>query len=439
MDVLSFIECKRDGGAHSREDLEEFVRLFASGRIPDYQAAAWLMSVYFKGLSEGELRDFTLALADSGETLSFGPDIFLTDKHSTGGVGDKVTLILVPLAAACGAPVAKLSGRGLGFTGGTADKLEAIPGFRTHLSGREFRDQVKTLGCAISGHSADLAPAEAKFYALRDVTGTVPSLPLICSSIVSKKLAGGADGFVFDVKCGRGAFMTDLDGARSLAKALVSLSRSAGKKAVALITAMDQPLGRWVGNATEVLEAIEVLKGGGPEDVREVTISLTGAMVSLARGVSLEEGRELAARRLDDGSGLAMMKKLVEAQGGDGRICDFPDETISIAKETFILKAPVSGEVEAADARRIGEGVKRLGGGRMSLDEEIDLSVAVRLQAKEGAPVEEGDPLLEIRYTDKTRLKDALPFFEKAFSIRQEPMAKPGKNEKRGFILEVVQ
>lgn len=439
MDILSFIERKRDGGVHSPDEMEEFVRRFSSGEIPDYQAAAWLMAVFFNGLSDDELRSFTLALAGSGEILSFGDDVFLMDKHSTGGVGDKITLILVPLAAACGVTVAKLSGRGLGFTGGTADKLEAIPGFRVHLSSGEFMRQIKSIGCAISGHSADLARAEAKFYALRDVSGTVPSLPLICSSIVSKKIAGGADGFVFDVKCGRGAFMTDYQSAEALAGALVSLSRSLGKKAAALITDMDQPLGRWVGNAAEVLEAVEVLKGGGPEDVREISLSLTGAMISLARGGSMEEGRDLALRRLDDGSALAMLKKLVEAQGGDGRICETPEEILTIAPNKYFLRADRHGTMDGVDARSIGEGVKRLGGGRMTLDEEIDLTAAVRLTAKTRARVKPGDPMLEIRYPDEVRLKSALPFFEKAFSISGEALPGATKDEKRGFILGVVQ
>lgn len=438
MDILSFIERKRDGGVHSPEDLGEFVRRFSSGGIPDYQAAAWLMAVCFNGLSEDELRDFTLALARSGKILSFGDDVFFTDKHSTGGVGDKVTLILVPLAAACGTPVAKLSGRGLGFTGGTADKLEAIPGFRTHLSSDDFMRQAKTLGCAISSHSADLAPAEARFYALRDVTGTVPSMPLICSSIVSKKIAGGAAGFVFDVKCGRGAFMQDYKAAEALAGALVSLSRSLGRKAAALITGMDEPLGRWVGNAAEVLEAMEVLMGRGPADVREVTLALTGAMISLSGDLSMEEGRALAEKKLDDGSALFMMKKLVEAQGGDGMVCGAPEKILTIAPGTAFIKAEKKGTVDGIDARGIGEGVKRLGGGRMTLDEKIDLSAAVRLAVKTGAEVEPGDPLLEIRYSSDVRLKDSLPHFERAFSVREDgPPAK--EREKRGLVLGVVQ
>ncbi|MGI6252601.1 MAG: thymidine phosphorylase [Aminivibrio sp.] len=438
MDILSFIEQKRDGGVHSPRDMGEFVRRFAAGEVPDYQAAAWLMAVYFNGLNDGELRDFTLALARSGDILSFGDDVFITDKHSTGGVGDKVTLILVPLAAACGVTVAKLSGRGLGFTGGTADKLEAIPGFRMHLTSGEFMEQVRSLGCAISGHSADLAPAEAGFYALRDVSGTVPSLPLICSSIVSKKLAGGADGFVFDVKCGRGAFMTDYKGAEALAEALVSLSRSLGKKAAALITDMDQPLGRWIGNGVEVLEAVEVLRGGGPRDVREVTLALVGAMISLSRDVSMKEGRDRAEKKLDDGSALALFRRLVEAQGGDGRVCEAPGDILPIAPSSLLLRSEKRGRITGVDAKSIGEGVKRLGGGRMSLDEEIDLSVGVRLLAKTGDPAEAGEPLLEVRYGDEGRLSDSLPFFEKAFTVEEDSGSGP-KDRKRGFILGTIQ
>jgi pyrimidine-nucleoside phosphorylase len=301
MDVIGFIEKKRDGGAHAPGELEAFVRAFALGKVPEYQAAAWLMAVYFNGLSDEELKEFTLALARSGDTMSFGDELCIVDKHSTGGVGDKITLLLVPLAAACGLSVAKLSGPGLGFTGGTVDKLESIPGFNTHLSSRDFLNQVTRIGCAISGHSADLAPAEGKFYSLRDVTGTVPSMPLICSSIVSKKIAGGADAFVFDVKCGSGAFMRDHESAEALANGLVSLSKSLGKKAAALITDMDQPLGEWVGNAVEVLEAVRVLQGEGPEDVREVAVALAGAMVSLGKGISFDDGCILARRKIDDG------------------------------------------------------------------------------------------------------------------------------------------
>ncbi|MBL3539291.1 thymidine phosphorylase [Aminivibrio sp.] len=440
MDMLGFIERKRDGGVHPAEEIRRFVTSFASGEVPDYQAAAWLMAVFFNGLSDEELGEFTLALARSGRVLSFGGDLFLVDKHSTGGVGDKISLLLVPLAAACGLSVAKLSGPGLGFTGGTVDKLEAIPGFRTHLSSEEFLRQVKEIGCAISGHSADLAPAEGKFYSLRDVTGTVPSLPLICSSIVSKKIAGGADAFVFDVKCGSGAFMKDYGSAEKLAEALVSLSKKLGKKAMALVTDMDQPLGEWVGNAVEVLEAVLVLRGGGPADVREVTVSLAGAMVSLGKGVSFEDGCALAAEKLDDGSALEKMKALVEAQGGKGQVCGAPETVLSVAPEKAFVKAMSGGTVTRIDARAVGEGVKRLGGGRMSLGDPIDLSVGVRMIAKTGAAVSAGDALLEIRYGSEEKLEDALPFFEKAFSVEETAMNSPhcGEGKKRSFVLGTI-
>lgn len=414
--MISFIERKRDGGVHSAEDLRLFVQGFASGAIPDYQAGAWLMAVYYSGLNEQELTEFTLALARSGEVLSFG-DLRIVDKHSTGGVGDKVTLLLVPLAASCGAKVAKLSGPGLGFTGGTVDKLEAIPGFQTHLPSNLFADQVRRIGCAISGHSADLAPAEGKFYGLRDVTGTVPSLPLICSSIISKKIAGGADSFVFDVKCGGGAFMPDYPSAERLASSLVSLSKSLGKRSVALVTAMDEPLGEWIGNSVEVLEAVSVLRGEGPGDVREVVVNLAGAMVSIDSDVSFEEGMDLADNRLSDGSALEKFAEMVREQGGDPAICSAPGELLPMANGRRTVVASSDGVVSAVDARGIGEGVKRLGGGRMALGDSIDLTVGARLLKKTGSRVSRGDPLIEILYNDEDKLSASLPFFESAFTV----------------------
>ena len=415
-DMISFIERKRDGGAHTAEEIREFVLNFASGAVPDYQASAWLMAVYHAGLKGEELKEFTLALAQSGQTLSFG-DLRIVDKHSTGGVGDKVTLLLVPLAAACGVKVAKLSGPGLGFTGGTVDKLEAIPGFQTHLSSERFSDQVRRIGCAISGHSVDLAPAEGKFYALRDVTGTVPSLPLICSSIVGKKIAGGADAFVFDVKCGGGAFMEDYESAEKLARALVSLSRALGKESMALITDMDQPLGEWIGNSTEVLEAVSVLRGEGPKDVEEIVINLAGAMVSIDSEISFEEGCALARKKLEDGSGLEAFGAMIRAQGGDDRVCRTPETILPLAEKTHTISASEDCTVQAVNARKIGEGVKRLGGGRMSLGDPIDLSVGVRILKKNGASAKQGEALLEILYSDDAKLADALPYFESAYTF----------------------
>ena len=281
MNPVAFIEDRRDGKGSTPPEIAEFVRLAQKGEIPDYQVAAWLMAVFFRGMTRREVKAFTEALSLSGKVVTFPGDIFPVDKHSTGGVGDKTSLVVVPLVAACGVPVAKLSGRGLGFTGGTVDKLESIPGFSAHLDLGRFVEQVTKVGCAISGHSEDLAPAEALFYELRDVTGTVPSIPLITSSIVSKKMAGGSRAFVFDVKCGSGAFMKDVASALELSESLVGLSASLGRKAMALVTAMDQPLGRWVGNAAEVAEAVEVLLRKGPSDVRELSLRLAASMVHL--------------------------------------------------------------------------------------------------------------------------------------------------------------
>ncbi|MFA7621192.1 MAG: thymidine phosphorylase [Aminobacteriaceae bacterium] len=435
-DMISFIERKRDGGAHTSQEIRDFVREFASGAVPDYQTSAWLMAVYHAGLDDDELREFTLALAHSGEVLSF-EDLRIVDKHSTGGVGDKVTLLLAPLAASCGVRVAKLSGPGLGFTGGTVDKLESIPGFRTHLSSERFAGQVRKIGCAISGHSVDLAPAEGKFYALRDVTGTVPSLPLICSSIISKKIAGGADSFVFDVKCGAGAFMPDYERAERLASSLVSLSKNLGKKSVAMITDMDQPLGEWIGNSVEVMEAVTILQGGGPDDVREVVVNLAGAMVSIDSDSSFEEGCELAREKLIDGSALEQFRKMIVAQDGDPAVCDRPKEILPIACNTHYVTSPADGVIIALDARRVGEGVKRLGGGRMSMEEEIDLSVGARLIRKKGASVEKGETVLEVVYSSEEKLADALPFFNSAFSFDREGAVATTTDE-RSIILGKV-
>ncbi len=436
-DMLSFIELKREGGEASSAEIRSFVEEFSSGRIPDYQAASWLMAVCFNGLSEAELREFTLALADSGNKISFGKDIFLVDKHSTGGVGDKITLILVPLAAACGLSVAKLSGPGLGFTGGTVDKLAALPGFRTHLTSEEFREQVKRIGCAVSGHSEDLAPAEGKFYSLRDVTGTVPSLPLICSSIVSKKIAGGADAFVFDVKCGKGAFMKTRGEAKALAEALVSLSRSLGKKSAALVTAMDQPLGEWIGNAAEVIEAVDVLQGGGPADVRELSVKLAGRMVALAGLGTAEEGERLAEVKLSGGMALEKFKEFLQAQGGPAEAAEDPRSVLPLAAGIMVLRAEKEGTVESVDARAIGEGVKRLGGGRQSLDEVLDLSVGVRLCRKNGESAQKGEPLLEIRYSSEKKLQEALPWFSRAFVLSGKCDKK--SSAERSIVLETIE
>jgi len=427
MNPVAFIEAKRDGLPNEAGQIREFVRLVSKGELADYQISAWLMAVFFNGLSEEENSVFTEALAGSGRRVRF-PDSFLAvDKHSTGGVGDKTTLIVVPLAAACGVPVAKLSGRGLGFTGGTIDKLESIPGFRSRLDMETFMRQVEETGCAVSGHSGELAPAEARFYELRDVTGTIPSIPLITSSIVSKKLAGGSSAFVFDVKCGSGAFMQDLVSAKTLAKQLVSLSSFLGRTAMALVTDMSQPLGKWVGNAAEVMEAIEVLKGSGPPDTRLLSIKLAGAMLFLGGRVEdLLQGEEAAERSLDSGEGFAMFERMVKAQGGDIRefIKNSNNKNL-LAPSVHDVRADRDGWVNHCDARAIGEVVRLLDGGRLTREQEIDQTVCCELLAKTGDRICKGDIVARLYcQKDDSRKKEALARLEGAFNLGEE--VRPG-------------
>lgn len=423
---LTFIETKREGGRHDEASLKAFVAAILDGSVADYQAAAWLMATFFRGLDGEELRAFTRALADSGQRVTLPAGLSAVDKHSTGGVGDKTTLVLVPLVAACGLPVAKLSGPGLGFTGGTVDKLEAIPGFQSHLPLDRFVAQVEAIGCAVSGHSLDLAPAEGRFYALRDVTATVPSLPLIASSIVSKKLAGGATSFVFDVKCGDGAFMTAIDGARRLARTLVDLSSSLGRRSLAFVTDMDQPLGRWAGNASEVAEAIDVLQGKGPADTRELCLLLGGAMVLLGgRAATLEEGIDTCREALDGGKALEKMARLLEAQGASPQILEEPEKILPRASKIFELRACRDGYVQRLTARSIGEAVKVMGGGRMRKEDVIDPSVSVECCRKRGEALRAGEAVLRLHHNGGSRLDEARFLLEKALVIGDEPHSSP--------------
>jgi len=413
--AVSFIESKRDGKSHSREELEAFVESCLSGRIPDYQIAAWLMAVFFRGMDDGELAAFTLALADSGQKVVFPDDIQPVDKHSTGGVGDKTTLVVVPLAAACGVPVAKISGRGLGFTGGTIDKLESIPGFSAHLEMSDFIRQVRTIGCAVSGHSRDLAPAEALFYETRDVTATVPSLPLIASSIISKKIAGGSKSFVFDVKCGSGAFMRDAQEARTLASLLVALAGKTGFPSTAIITGMDQPLGRWVGNAAEVNEAIEVLSGGGPSDTRKLCLEIAGAMIDIGNSAtSPGEGFRAAGAALASGKGLERFIAMVTSQGGAGAF-EKPDSRLPLARTVVDILSPGDGVVTACRARSFGEAVRLLGGGRFTKEDSIRYDAAVEVICKKGAKVSRGDVLARLYVPDGVDPEGAVAMIGDAF------------------------
>jgi pyrimidine-nucleoside phosphorylase len=432
IDTVRFIEDKRDGQEHTPEELRDFVKAFQDGAIPDYQASAWLMAAFLKGLSGKELEAFTLALASSGRMVNFPQDLACVDKHSTGGVGDKTSLVLVPLVAACGAHVAKLSGRGLGFTGGTVDKLESISGFRAHLSMDEFVSQVERIGCAISGHSGDLAPAEKRFYELRDVTGTIPSIPLIASSILSKKLAGGSRSFVFDVKTGSGAFMKTLDGSRSLARQLVSLSASLERKSMAVISGMDQPLGRWVGNAAEVREAISVLKNYGPTDTASLCTSLGGAMIFLAGRVSNPaEGEKLCSEALRNGTALERFRLLLEAQGGDARCIDFPEERLPLAPDQTVIRSKSGGKISSFETNKIGTALRHLGGGRQRKEDTIDHGVAIEVMAKIGDEINPGDPVYTVYHRRGAGTETALCLLEKAFTVSGEAAAAP-------IVIEVV-
>jgi pyrimidine-nucleoside phosphorylase len=429
---IEFIEKKRDGREHSEAEIKELVEAVANDSVPDYQLAAWLMAVYFEGLTDRETVFLARELGNSGAVIDYPKDLKIVDKHSAGGVGDKTTLIIVPLVAACGAYVSKLSGPGLGYTGGTVDKLESIPGMSLHMSEEDFKKQIYDIGCAVSGHSKELAPAEGKFYKLRDVTGTVPSIPLITSSILSKKLAGGARAYVFDVKCGDGAFMADLESARELAEKLVATSRKLGKKSMAIVSGMDEPLGNYAGNSLEVLEAVEVLSGAGASDTRELCIELAAHMLLLSGAFeSLDEAVSISTDALDKGRALEKFREMIMAQGGDGRVCAEPLKYLPMPKEIYELKADRDGKVSKLAARLIGEGLRALGGGRLKQGAPIDHSVGVKLCKKIGKKVKVGETVLKIGYNKKEQLKAALPYFEKSVGISDDA-------EERKLILDRI-
>jgi len=423
MNVIDMIAKKRDGKELSPEEIEFFVRAYTRDEIPDYQAAAWLMAVYLRGMTDRETRDLTLAMTHSGDVLDLKKIVpFAVDKHSTGGVGDKVSLVVAPLAAACGLSVAKMTGRGLGFTGGTVDKLESIPGYRTDLSRAEFEAQLEAIGIVLTGQAADLAPADRKLYALRDVTATVASIPLIVSSIMSKKLAAGADGIVLDVKVGNGAFMKTVEEAEALAEAMVRLGSEVGRQVVALISDMNQPLGQAVGNALEVREAIDTLQGNGPDGFREHCLAVAAEMLMLSDpSVDREVARARASEALASGAAWIKFRELVEAQGGDVRCVEEP-ERLEQAEQIEPVPAPREGYLAAVNAAEIGLAVVALGGGRERKGEPIDHSVGVIVHHKVGDRLQKGAPLFTVHANDAEKLALARERILAAYTFDDEPV-----------------
>ncbi len=407
MRAVDIIIKKRDKQELSLAEIEFFIKSFISGEVADYQAAAFLMAVVLNGMTPRETTDLTLAMANSGHMLDLSDVVDLAiDKHSSGGVGDKTSLAVLPIVAACGLPVGKMSGRGLGFSGGTLDKLESIPGYRVDLTTEEFKHQLKEKGIVLTGQSLDLAPADGKLYALRDVTGTVQSIPLIASSIMCKKLAAGAQAIVLDVKTGLGAFMETLEEARELANLMVDIGQLAGREVVALLSDMNQPLGNAVGNALEVVEAIETLRDNGPEDFLEHCLHVSAHMLVLGkRANNLREARAMAEKSIVDGSAIAKFRLLVEAQGGDVSYVDdvskFPR-----AEHVEVVKSPQSGYLAQIQARNVGEAAVVLGAGRARKADPIDHAVGFVIHHNVGDQVQKGDPLFTIHANDREKLAE---------------------------------
>lgn len=426
MKMVDIIQKKKEGKALTKEEISWVVNGYVDGVIPDYQVSALLMAIYFKGLNREETFCLTECMRYSGDTMDLS-DIegIKVDKHSTGGVGDKTTLVVAPLAAACGVPIAKMSGRGLGFTGGTVDKMEAIPGFRTALEPQEFIDQVNNVGMAVIGQTGQITPADKKLYALRDVTATVDNFGLISSSIMSKKLAAGSDAIVLDVKCGDGAFMENQKDAELLAGLMVDIGNDAGRRTVAAITEMGQPLGKAVGNSLEVIEAIETLKGKGPADITELALKLSGIMVYLGgKAESPEAGMKMTKKAMEDGTGLEKLRSFIEAQGGNPAVVDdyslFPQHSVALE-----LYAEEDGYVASIEARRIGLASQHTGAGRATKEDDIDLSAGVYVCKKVGDPVQKGDVLATFYGNDHKKVEGAVAEASAAFTITAEPVQPP--------------
>ncbi len=421
MRAVDIIIKKREKQDLTAQEIDFFVQGFTNGEIPDYQASAFAMAVLLNGMTPFETADLTLAMARSGQVLDLSKVVDIAvDKHSSGGVGDKTSISVMPMVAACGLPVGKMSGRGLGFSGGTLDKLEAIPGYRVDLTTEEFKQQLKEKGIVLTGQSLDLAPADGKMYALRDVTGTVPSMPLIASSIMCKKIASGAQAIVLDVKTGLGAFMQTLEEARTLANLMVDIGTLAGRRTVALLSDMNQPLGCAVGNALEAIEAIEMLRGNAPKDYYEHCLHVAAHVLLLGKRVDdLEQGRALAERSIKDGSALEKFRVLVQAQGGD---VSYLDDTSKFERAKFVevVPAPRSGFVSQVHARLVGEASVVLGAGRAKKTDPIDHAVGFLIHKKVGDQVQAGDPLFEIHANQEEKIAEARSAVLAAYAFSDE-------------------
>lgn len=408
MRAVDIIIKKRDGLELTQQEIDYFIQGYTSGDIPDYQASAWAMAVLLNGMTAEETTHLTMAMVESGDKLDLSGVVDIAvDKHSSGGVGDKTSIAVLPMVRACGLRVAKMSGRGLGFSGGTLDKLESIPGFRTDLSEDEFLHQLGSLGLVLTGQTLDLAPADGKLYSLRDVTGTVQSIPLIASSIMSKKIAAGSNAIVLDVKTGKGAFMETLPEARELAKLMVSIGELSGQEVAAVLSDMNQPLGVAVGNALEMKEAIATLQGKGPVDFVEHCLEISSLMLMLGKKASnKEEARKMAQNAIDSGEGFEFLRKLVEAQGGDVTVVDDPSK-LPEAPLKSIIEAQKSGYIGEVQARIVGETAVILGAGRMKKGESIDPAVGIEVLVKVGDEVQEGQPLFLVHAHDQATLDEA--------------------------------
>ncbi|ADG82512.1 pyrimidine-nucleoside phosphorylase [Thermincola potens] len=427
MRAYDIILKKRNGQELSTEEINFLIEGYMSGKVADYQMSAWAMAVFFRGMTERETADLTMAMVRSGEQVDLSPiQGIKVDKHSTGGVGDKTTLVLGPLVAAAGVPVAKMSGRGLGHTGGTIDKLESIPGFQTGIKKEQFFNNVNQIKIAVAGQTGNLTPADKKLYALRDVTATVDSIPLIASSIMSKKIAAGADAIVLDVKTGCGAFMKTEEDAFKLAAAMVGIGAKVGRKTTAVVTDMDQPLGNTVGNALEVKEAILTLKDKGPADLTELCYTLGSRMLVLGgRANTYDEGRKILEELLKSGAALSKLKELVEAQGGDGTVIE-NEELLPDTKYSLPLKAAADGYVYAINAEQVGIAAMVLGAGRETKEDVIDPAVGIIINKKRGEEVKSGEILATIYYNDEHRARDAERILLAAYTIKNEkPLDRP--------------